>query len=128
MKVGKCLRNILRRFRRECWGPTATEYAVLLVLIIFGALAAISLIGSLVSNSIQSVAEAVPDGSGESTSEGSGSDKDKKDKDKKDKKKPKKRQHGRDKSSSAQERLKSATTFGTRYVLGLGDRPHSRHS
>ena len=87
MKVGKCLRNILRRFRRECWGPTATEYAVLLVLIIFVALAAISLIGSLVGNSIQSVAEAVPDGSGEATSEGSGSDKGKKDKkDKKDKK------------------------------------------
>jgi len=87
MKVGKCLRHILGRFRRDCWGPTATEYAVLLVLIVFGALAAISLLGNLVSNSIQSVTEVVPDGSGEATSENSGSDKDKKNKkDKKDKK------------------------------------------
>ena len=87
MKVGKCLRNILRRFRRDCWGPTATEYAVLLVLVIFGAMTAVSLLGSKVGNSLQSTAQALPDAAEDAGSEGSGSDKGKKDKkDKKDKK------------------------------------------
>ena len=69
MRLGRFLKNTLRRFIRECWGPTATEYAVLLVLIVFGALAAISLLGSFVSGSVQSTAQALPDGASE---EGSG--------------------------------------------------------
>ena len=64
MKLTKGLKNIVRRFFRECCGPTATEYAVLLVLIIFGALTAISLLGSFVSSSMETTAEALPSGEG----------------------------------------------------------------
>jgi len=62
MRLTKGLKNIVRRFFRECCGPTATEYAVLLVLIIFGALTAISLLGSFVSGSMETTAKALPSG------------------------------------------------------------------
>ena len=71
MSLGKLLKNAVRRFIRECWGPTATEYAVLLVLVVFGALAAITLLGSLVSGSTQSTAVALPSGvAGDGSSSG----------------------------------------------------------
>ena len=70
MRLAKRLKNVLRRFIRECCGPTATEYAVLLVLIVFGALAAISLLGSFVGGSVQSTAQALPSGASEEGSEG----------------------------------------------------------
>jgi len=78
MRLGKSLKNILRRFIRECCGPTATEYAVLLVLIIFGALTAISLLGSFVSGSVESTAKALPSGEGGGDSDGSKAKKPKK--------------------------------------------------
>ena len=73
MRLASELRNIVRRFIRDCCGPTATEYAVLLVLIIFGALTAISLLGSFVGGSMETTAKALP--SGEGGSGGGGSDK-----------------------------------------------------
>ena len=73
MRLVKRLKKVLRRFIRECCGPTATEYAVLLVLIVFGALAAISLLGSFVSSSTQSTAEALPSGVAGDGASGGGS-------------------------------------------------------
>ena len=73
MRLGRFLKIALRRFIRECCGPTATEYAVLLVLIVFGALAAISLLGSFVSSSTQSTAEALPSGVAGDGASGGGS-------------------------------------------------------
>ena len=62
-------------FLRESAGPTVVEYAVLLVLIIFGALTAISLLGVNLSTSLASTAEALPLGvSGEDSSESSQND------------------------------------------------------
>lgn len=80
MGLGRRLKNILRRFIGECWGPTATEYAVLLVLVLFGCLTAIALLGSMVSGSMQSTADAIPSGasSGDSGDSGSGKSKSKK--------------------------------------------------
>ena len=71
MRLTKRLKNIVRRFFRECCGPTATEYAVLLVLIIFGALTAISLLGSFVSSSVESTANALPSGASGESGQGS---------------------------------------------------------
>ena len=64
MSMGKRLKNGVRRFFRDCGGPTATEYAVLLVLVVFGCLSAISLLGAFLSKSVQSTAEALPGGEG----------------------------------------------------------------
>ena len=58
----KTLVKKLRDFLHQCAGPTVVEYAVLLVLIIFGALTAISLLGVNLSNTIFSTAEALPSG------------------------------------------------------------------
>ena len=77
MRFAKRLRNVLRRFIRESCGPTATEYAVLLVLIVFGALTAISLLGSFVSGSVESTAKALPSGESDEESKGGDSDKSK---------------------------------------------------
>ena len=67
----------LRDFLRQCGGPTAVEYAVLLFLIIFGALTAISLLGTNLSNTIGSTAQALPSGAGgEDSSELSQGDED----------------------------------------------------
>ena len=73
MRLARGLKNIVRRFIGDCCGPTATEYAVLLVLIIFGALTAISLLGSFVGGSMETTAKALPSGDGGSG--GGGSDK-----------------------------------------------------
>lgn len=54
------LQKVIGRFYHESFGPTVTEYAVLLVLIVFGCFAVISLIGAFVASSTQSVAEALP--------------------------------------------------------------------
>ncbi len=93
----KTLLKILRDFLHECAGPTAVEYAVLLVLIIFGAMASISLLGATLSNSVGSTARALPSGaSGEDSGESSQDEKDKKDKkDKKDNERNKKGRRGR---------------------------------
>ncbi len=45
-------------------GPTATEYAVMLALIIIVALAAITLLGSKVSDIFTNVETSLPDGTG----------------------------------------------------------------
>ena len=116
----------MRRFRRDCWGPTATEYAVLLVLIIFGALAAISLMGSFLDSSIRSTTEAIPDGTGNDGSDDSGSDQSKKPKKKPEKKKQPRRRRG--KRNSAERRLKSSSTSGAQYTLGLSEQTHIRYS
>ena len=68
----KTLLKILRDFLHECGRPTAVEYAVLLVLIIFGAMTSISLLGASLGNTISSAAAALPSGaSGEASSESS---------------------------------------------------------
>ena len=58
----KTLVKKLRHFLRQCGGPTAVEYAVLLVLVIFGAMTAVSLLGENLSNSLGSAAGALPSG------------------------------------------------------------------
>ena len=66
----KTLVKKLRQFLRQCGGPTAVEYAVLLVLLIFGVMTAVSLLGASVGSSISSTAEALPSGgSGEDSGE-----------------------------------------------------------
>ena len=64
----KTLVKKLRDFLHQCAGPTVVEYAVLLVLIIFGALTAISLLGVNLSNTIASTAQALPLGDAEEDS------------------------------------------------------------
>jgi len=62
------MKTLVKRFRdflHQCAGPTAVEYAVLLVLIIFGALTAITLLGSALDNSVRSTAQATPSGNGD---------------------------------------------------------------
>lgn len=99
----KWVRKSLRRFLREGSGPTATEYAVLLVLIIFGALTAISLLGSMVGSSFQSTTNAMPEGQVGDGSEGSGGESGKKDKNKKNKK-----NKGKNKAEKGSERGNNA--------------------
>ena len=103
MKIGKRLKNVLLRFWRESCGPTVTEYAVLLVLIIFGALSAITLMGSFLDTSIRSTTQALPGGMGDgrSNNSGSGSGSDSGSGKSKKPKKPKKNQRGRGKNSPA---------------------------
>ena len=73
MPIVRPLKDIFGRFVRNRLGPTITEYAVLLALVVFGAMAAVSLIGTFVSNSMQAVAEAVPGSAEEAGANGSGS-------------------------------------------------------
>lgn len=61
------------RFIRSRLGPTVTEYAVLLALVVFGAMTAITLVGSLVSDSMQAMADAMPGSAETASSGGSGS-------------------------------------------------------
>lgn len=59
--------NIIRtakEFLRSEDGPTATEYAVMLALIIIVALGAITLLGSKVNTIFTNVEGGLPDGSG----------------------------------------------------------------
>ena len=65
----KMLLKKSKGFLRRCDGPTSVEYAVLLFLIIFGALTAISLLGSNLRTSIASTANALPLGTGEDDSD-----------------------------------------------------------
>jgi pilus assembly protein Flp/PilA len=53
-----------KNFLRSEDGPTATEYAVMLALIIIVALAAITLLGGKVSGIFQNVQSSLPDGAG----------------------------------------------------------------
>ena len=113
MRLGRFIKNALRRFIRECRGPTATEYAVLLVLIVFGALAAISLLGSFVGGSVQSTAQALPSGASEEGSEGdSGGSKSKKQK-----KPPRRRGRGGRKGRGRASNMNSRTSGQDHYVL-----------
>ena len=125
MKVGKGLKKVLRRFRRDCWGPTATEYAVLLVLIIFGALSAISLMGSFLDSSIRSTTQAMPDGAGESESGDSGSGKSKKPKKPK---KPKKHERGGGKKASAQGHSQNIAGIQAQQWMAIASQTRARQS
>lgn len=55
----KKMLQFLQKIRRDETGATATEYAVMLVLIIVVALAAITLLGQQVNEGFQSVADAI---------------------------------------------------------------------
>jgi pilus assembly protein Flp/PilA len=52
----------IRAFLKSDDGPTATEYAVLLGLIILVAVGAINLLGSKVSTTFAGISEAIPTG------------------------------------------------------------------
>ena len=64
----KMLVKKVRDFLHQSAGPTAVEYAVLLVLIIFGAMTAISLLGVNLSSTFVSTAQALPLGAAEEDS------------------------------------------------------------
>jgi len=55
--------NLVKRFLQSEDGPTATEYAVMLALIIIVALTAIGLLGTKVSTIFSNVEAALPTGS-----------------------------------------------------------------
>ncbi len=57
----KALKNLVQSFIREEEGATATEYAVMLALIIVISLAAISALGTKVSDIFVDVENAMPD-------------------------------------------------------------------
>lgn len=56
--------NRVKEFLRSEDGPTATEYAVMLALIIIVALAAITTLGTTVKGIFTNVNDGLPDGSG----------------------------------------------------------------
>ena len=56
----KTLAKKLRHFLRQCGGPTAVEYAILLVLIVFTCFATLQLIGAFVADTTRTVAESLP--------------------------------------------------------------------
>ena len=56
--------NRAKNFLRSEDGPTATEYAVMLALIIVACLAAITTLSDKVQTTFENVASAFPDGSG----------------------------------------------------------------
>lgn len=56
--------NLVKRFLQSEDGPTATEYAVMLALIIIVALASITLLGEKVEEIFSNVNTALPDGTG----------------------------------------------------------------
>ena len=58
------MKALVRRFLVSEDGPTATEYAVMLALIIIVALAAITLLGEKVQSIFTNVEAALPAGSG----------------------------------------------------------------
>jgi len=58
----KWLKNTVKSFVVNEDGPTATEYAVMLALIIIVALAAITLLGQQVSTIFTNVTDGLPDG------------------------------------------------------------------
>jgi len=60
----KALKERIRSFLVSEDGPTATEYAVMLALIIIVALAAITLLGEKVQGIFTNVEGALPDGAG----------------------------------------------------------------
>lgn len=60
----KALVKKVGTFLRSEDGPTATEYAVMLALIIIVALAAITLLGNKVSTIFSNVESGLPDGGG----------------------------------------------------------------
>ncbi len=60
----KTLMNRVKSFWISEDGPTATEYAVMLALIIIVALGAITLLGDKVSDIFTNVEGSLPDGSG----------------------------------------------------------------
>ena len=128
MKVGKGLKKVLRRFRRDCWGPTATEYAVLLVLIIFGALSAISLMGSFLDSSIRSTTQAIPDGAGNGGSDDSDSGSDSDSGKSKKPKKPKKNRRGGGKKASAQGHSQNIAGIQAQQWMAIASQTRARHS
>ena len=56
--------NLVKRFLQSEDGPTATEYAVMLALIIIVALTAITTLGTKVRDIFANVESTLPDGSG----------------------------------------------------------------
>ncbi len=58
------MRGIVTRFIQSEDGPTATEYAVMLALIIIVALTAITTLGQKVSSIFTNVESSLPDGTG----------------------------------------------------------------
>jgi len=56
--------NLVKRFLQSEDGPTATEYAVMLALIIIVALTAITTLGTKVSDIFSNVEAALPEGTG----------------------------------------------------------------
>ena len=60
MKIYYHTRCMLSRFLRDEDGPTATEYAILLAMLIIGAMAAISGIGSRMMGLYTSINSAIP--------------------------------------------------------------------
>ena len=56
--------NTLKRFLRSEDGPTATEYAVMLALIIVACIAAITALGGAVNTSFTQTTAAMPGGGG----------------------------------------------------------------
>ena len=55
--------NTLKRFLKSEDGPTATEYAVMLAMIIVACIAAITALGGVVNNSFTQTTAALPGGS-----------------------------------------------------------------
>lgn len=56
------MKNLVTRFIKSEDGPTATEYAVMLALIIIVALGAITLLGNKVNTIFTNVESTLPDG------------------------------------------------------------------
>ena len=54
--------QVRRGFGAEEIGPTVTEYAVLLFLIVFGVFAAITLVGAFIKSSFTTVSTSLPEG------------------------------------------------------------------
>lgn len=58
------MKGLITKFIKSEDGPTATEYAVMLALIIIVALGAITLLGNKVNTIFSNVETSLPDGSG----------------------------------------------------------------
>ena len=101
----KALVNKLKHFLRQCGGPTVVEYAVLLVLVIFCAMTAISLLGSALDTSVRSTARVMPSGQ---TDQGNNGKNDKKEKKQKRSKKSRKGGGRRRRSTSSLSAMSSS--------------------
>ena len=113
----KALVRKLKHFLRQCGGPTAVEYAVLLVLIIFGAMTAVSLLGASLGNSIGSTAGALPSGgSGEDSSESSQDEKDENDNEKSKRRRRRKGRKGRRRRRRSTANLSGTSSSLARHV------------